>query len=69
MRQPFSDEYAIHFASRMVSLCALVSGWMTGQVPDRLDYKVLAPLGPGGVRSYLAQIRRKLDEIEKEFCP
>lgn len=57
----------LQFAYRIISLCAMVIGWMDSQIIDR-------PPGASNrfdkdvVQSYISQIRRKLDDIEKEAC-
>ena len=53
------------FANRMLALCATVSEWMTTQIIDLPDTQ--EPCASESlVQSYLAQIRRMLDDIEKD---
>lgn len=58
----------IQFASRLLEVCTQVSGWMVGDILDRPERRE-PTINPDMVRSYLAQVRTKLDKIEKDFCP
>ena len=55
------------FACRMLGISDLVREWMVTQVIMRGFSS--QEIHPEHAKSYLTQVRRKLDEIEKEFCP
>ena len=55
----------VKFACRLLTICIMVAGWMTDQILNRPERNEPV-MHPDRARSYLEQIRRKLDELEKD---